>query len=258
MSNALDHATSEVRKVAMTQKRADATKASGGSAVLSSPIGRCLSTLDSGTRARMETKFDLCFVMAKHSIPFAKYPALLELEQRHKVDIGHAYNTVDSARLFTSCTAKSQRQGFLNSLPSGGFFSLLMDGSTDAGNLEDELIVLVYCDMDDAEQEMTTYSRFLSLHKPQKADASGLLECIGKAMHLLGVDDVLDRDSVLGVTKPVLIGLGTDGATANIGAHNGLRGQIQRALSWLFGAGAMLTGWSLPTKLLSLVLYLNL
>ena len=54
-------------------------------------------------------------------------------------------------------------------------------------------------------------------------------------MHLLGVDDVLNQDSVLGVsTKPVLIGLGTDGATVNIGAHNGLRGQMQRALPWLF------------------------
>jgi len=61
----------------------------------------------------------------------------------------YAYNTVDSARLFMSFIAKSQRQGFLNSLPGGGFFSLLMDGSTDAGNLEDELIVLVYCHMDD-------------------------------------------------------------------------------------------------------------
>ena len=64
----------------------------------SSTIGRCLSTLDSGTRARMERKFDLYFVMAQQSIPFAKYPALLELKQRHEVDIGHAYNTVDSAR----------------------------------------------------------------------------------------------------------------------------------------------------------------
>ena len=183
----------------------------------------------------MERKFDLCFVMAKQSIPFAKYPALLELEQRHEVDIGHAYTTADSARLFMSFIAKSQHQGFLNSLPGGGFFSLLMDGSTDAGNLEDELIVLVYCRMDDAEQEMTTCSRFLSLHNPQKADASGLLEWICEAMHLLGVDDVLDQDSVLGVgTKPVLIGIGTDGATVNRGAHNGLRGQMQRALTWLF------------------------
>lgn len=88
----------------------------------------------------MERKFDLCFVMAKGSILFTKYPALLELEQQHKVDVGHAYNTVDWARLFTSVIAKSQRQGFLDSLPSRGFFSLLMDDSIDACNLEDELI----------------------------------------------------------------------------------------------------------------------
>ena len=96
--------------------------------------------------------------MAKQSIPFAKYPALLDLEQHHEIDIGHAYDTVNSARLFTSFIAKSHHQGFLDSLRSGGFFSLLMDGSVDAGNLEDELIVLVYCCMDDAEQEMTTCS----------------------------------------------------------------------------------------------------
>ena len=54
-------------------------------------------------------------------------------------------------------------------------------------------------------------------------------------MQLLGVDDVLDQDSVLGVgKKPVLIGIGTDGATVNVRAHNGLRGQMQRALPWPF------------------------
>ena len=176
-------------------------------------------------------EFDLCFMITKQSIPFAEYPALLELKQHHKVDVGHAYNTGDSARLFTSFIARSQCQSFLDSLPSGGFFSLLMDGSVDAGNLEDELIVFVHCCIDDAEQEMTTCSQFLSLYNPQKADASGLLQCIGEAMYLLGVDDVLNQDSVLGVgTKPVLIGIGTDGATVNEGAQNGLRGQIQRAL----------------------------
>ena len=148
MSNVIDHATSEVHRVAMTRTRADTAKANGGSAALSSTIGRCLSTLDSDTRARMERKFDVCFVMAKQSIPFAKYPALLELEQRHEVDTGHAYNTADSARLFTGFIAKSQRQGFLNSLSSESFFSLLMDGSTDAGNLEDELVVLLHCHLD--------------------------------------------------------------------------------------------------------------
>ena len=123
VSNVSEHATSEVHRVAMTRQRVDAAKASGGSAALSSTIGRCLSTLDSGTRARMARKFDLCFVMVKQSISFAKYPALLELKQRHDVHISHGYNTADSARLFTSFIAKSQRQSYLNSLPTGGVFS---------------------------------------------------------------------------------------------------------------------------------------
>ena len=49
-----------------------------------------------------------------------------------------------------------------------------MDGSTDAGNLEDEVIVLVFGHMNDSEQEITTQSRFLSVHNPEKADTSGL------------------------------------------------------------------------------------
>ena len=93
----------------------------------------------------------------------------------------------------------------MDSLPSRGFISLLMDSSRDAGNLEDEMIVLVYCCMNDTEQEMTTCSRFLSLHNPQKVDASCLLECIGEAMHLLGVDNVLSQDSVLGIVTTSLV-----------------------------------------------------
>ena len=54
---------------------------------------------------------------------------------------------------------------------------------TDVGNVEDEL---VHSDIDDVQQEITTSSRFLSLHNPPKADASGLPEWISEAMQLLG------------------------------------------------------------------------
>ena len=49
VSNVLDHATSEVHKVAMTGKWVDAPKQSSRSSVLSSTIGHLFSTLDSGT-----------------------------------------------------------------------------------------------------------------------------------------------------------------------------------------------------------------
>ena len=237
VSNVVDHARSEVHKDAMSRKRAKSAKARGESAVLTSPIGCALSTLDSTTRARMGRIFDLCFMMAKESIAFAKYPSLLELEKRHGVDLGHAYTTADSAKLFTGCIAKSQRQSFFNSLYGSGtrFFSLLMDGTTDFGNQEDELIVLVHSFKNEAIEEISSRTRYLSLYNPQRADASGLLQCVGEALKLFGVDTVLNQDSVLGAEgKPVLVGVGTDGATVNVGGQNGLRGQMQRALPWLF------------------------
>ena len=46
VSNVLDHAASEVHKVAMTRMHADAAKAKGVSVLLQMPIGRSLATID--------------------------------------------------------------------------------------------------------------------------------------------------------------------------------------------------------------------
>ena len=83
--------------------RAECLKASGQSPMMCSPIDRLLTTLhlDSKTQARMKMKYDGCYVMAKQGIAFSKYPALLELEARHDVDLRIAYSTPDSAKSFT-------------------------------------------------------------------------------------------------------------------------------------------------------------
>ena len=233
----IDHATSDAHKVAMAKLKLECSRASGESAATSTTIGRLLSSMDDETRERMARKFDVCYMMAKESLPFTKYPALLELESRHGVDLGPAYRMPDSAKSFTSYIAKSQRQTFLNTLSSSGlrFLSFLMDGTTDAGNQEDELIVLLYCSEDATAQEISPCTRYLSIHSPGKADASGLLSCVSEALKFMSVENVLDKDSVLGVeARPVLVGGGTDGASVNIGDHTGLKAQMQRALPWLF------------------------
>ena len=92
-----------------------------------------------------------------------------------------------------------------------------MDGSTDSGNVEDELVLIQYCVQDAAAKEMRSYSRYLSLEVPMRANADGLIECLGNALRILGIDNILDRASFLGVEhKPVLIGGGTDGSSVNI------------------------------------------
>ena len=228
-SNLIDHAMSDVHKSSMSKLKVERAKARGESAATSTTIGRLVSSMDDETRERMAKKFDVCFMMAKESLPFTKYPSLLELESRHGVDLGPAYRTPDSAKAFTGYIAKSQRQNFLNALSSSGtlFFSFLMDGTTDAGNQEDELIVLLYCSKDATTQEITPCTRYWSIHSPGKVDAIGLLSCVSEALQFMGVENVLDKDSVLGVEgKAVLVGGGTGGASVNVGVHTGLKAQM--------------------------------
>lgn len=78
----------------MVQMCADHAKASGESPAISSATDQYSSMLDEGTRAQLRQKFEECY----KSILFA---TLLVLEARHGVDLGSAYGTPDSARIFT-------------------------------------------------------------------------------------------------------------------------------------------------------------
>ena len=156
----------------MLRVRADAAKASNQPLTTYSPIARSLLVMDRAVQAHMKRKFDICYVMAKESLSFHKYPALHELE-RHGVDIGFAYKTEVSAQTFTHYIAESQGQSFLDTFSKSNFYSFLIDGSTDAGNVEDELVLIQYCTQDDPAQEMRSCVRYLSLEVPVKADADG-------------------------------------------------------------------------------------
>ena len=233
-SNVLDHARSDQHKAAMTRLRVEQSRAPASTYA---PIARSLLTMDKTVQEKMKKKFDICFVMAKENMAFRKYPALHELEVRHGVDLGESYKTKDSAKVFTYYVAETQRHDFLHSLSSAHFFSFLMDGSIDAGNVEDELIVILYCKKDDAIEEIKSCVRYFTVEVPKKADANGLIECLSNALKEFGIEDILKRASVLGAQgKPVLIGGGTDGASVNVAEQNGMRGKMQRELPWLYWA----------------------
>ena len=86
-------------------------------------------------------KIEICYVLAREGLAFLKYPAFHALAEWQGVELGSSYKTADNAKLFIHFIAESQRQQFLQSLSisSTPFFSFLLDGSTDAGNVEQEL-----------------------------------------------------------------------------------------------------------------------
>ena len=238
-SNIVDHATSEQHKAAMMYHRREQAKSRNEPATSYSAIARSMESsrsMDSAVRERVKKKFELSFVLAKEHIPFTKYPALHELEEKHGgLTLEQRTKTRDSAKTFTHYihVAESQRKQDQDDLKSScPFYSVLMDGSTDKGRVEDELFVILSCRKDDWTQEITTFARFLSIVEPKKADADGLIDCLNQALSVMGITDILDRKSVLEASgHPVLIGCGTDGAAVNV---SDMRSKLQGALCWLF------------------------
>ena len=98
--------------------------------------------------------------MGKECLAYAEYTALHELEVRHGVQLGQSYKTKDSANEFSHYIAEGQRQELLEVLSTCCYYSFLMDGPTDKGNVEDELIVILYSTKDTVAEEVGTRARF--------------------------------------------------------------------------------------------------
>ena len=95
----------------------------------------------------------------------------------------------------------------------------------------------MYCSRDVSVEEVGNCTRYFSIQVPRKADAAGLIECLGSAVNISGIENIFHKASVLGVKgKPILIGVGTDGASVNIGEQNGMKGELQSKLQWIYWA----------------------
>ena len=147
----------------MMHLRADQAKSKQLSITFYSPIARCLLRMDQTSKELMRKKLDICFVVTKENMAFRKYPALYELEICHGIDLGPAYRTKDSPKNFTHYIAEAQRHTFMEESSSVRFFSFLIDGSVDAGKVEDELIVILYCMKDKLSKEIRSCTRFFSV-----------------------------------------------------------------------------------------------
>ena len=84
-----------------------------------------------------------------------------------------------------------------------------------------ELVILISYKKDDVAKEIRSYARFFSVSPPDKANANGVLKCLSQSLLPLGITDVMDKNNVLGVNgNPILVSVGTDGASVNIVEQN--------------------------------------
>ena len=102
------------------------------------------------------------------------------------------------------------------------FFSLQADSSRDSGNVEDEVFLVVFCDLHSPNGKIRVRSQFLTVRRLESCTAQGLFTCLQAALAYVGITNWEKR----------LIGFGCDGATLNIGAR-GLKGILRDSMSWI-------------------------
>ena len=73
-----------------------------------------------------------------------KMSPLCELEEKHEVALGSGYKNKSVGVTFVELIALGLRQQLLSTTGKANFFSILCDGTTDSGNLEEELFVVQF------------------------------------------------------------------------------------------------------------------
>ena len=227
ISNVRDHAKSDQHARAMSISKKKHAAASGISPLVFSPITRSLNKLPSDERAKLRIKFDIAHFVATEKLPFTKYPKLCELQSHHGVSLGHSYTNDNAGKEFVHYIADSRRQVIRQTFDNANFFSVMIDGSTDVANIENELILAVWFDKNGSDEKVHTKVDYITTVRVPSASGEGLFKALESGMQVLGINSISQEHCAK------LVGVGTDGAAANI-APAGLRGLVETKLPWVF------------------------
>ena len=234
-SNIRDHAKADQHTHAMTLLKREHARKSGSDPTSCAPIARVPIRISDAEKDQLQHTNSTYF-MAIEKILFRKYPQFCELEARHGVAIGSVYTNEIACKSFTHFIAESQRRQLFEKLAQAKFFSLLIDGSTDKGNADDEVFMVVWCDSISADEKMHMRTTFFHVCRPKTVDAKGLLQSLKSALLRLRISDI-DAENC-----KRLVGIGSDGASTNI-ARGDLKGLVESQCEW------MLWMWCLAHRL---------
>ena len=95
------------------------------------------------------------------------YLKICELEACHRVKISTSYRHENAGKDFMHYIAEAKRHDLLQKVTKAKFFSLLLDGSTDKGNIDNEILLVVWCDPNGTDEKVHTRLEYFSVSRQQ-------------------------------------------------------------------------------------------
>ena len=108
------------------------------------------------------------------------------------MDIGLSYTNEHSGRNFIHYIAEARRRELVVKIDKVNFFSVLLDGSTDKGNIDNEALLLVWCDIDGHghDEKIHTKTSYFKLARPKFVTAEGLFDVVQQSLKHLGIQSI--------------------------------------------------------------------
>ena len=106
-------------------------------------------------REGLKVKFDITYFITTETLPYIKYPNICELEVHHAVKIGTSYRHEDTGKYFMHYIADAKWHDLLQNVTKVKF-SLLLDGFTDKGNIDNKILLAVWCDPNRTNEKVHT------------------------------------------------------------------------------------------------------
>ena len=137
------------------------------------PVAKALHTMDASAE-QVKRKFDIAFVIAKENMAYTKMKPICELEECHGINLGQSYKNNQACATFIEYIALERRNFLVEALRHSKFFSVQADGSTDSGNIEEELFLAVYLDRNPNDKRIHIRNPFFTVRQLHQGNTEGL------------------------------------------------------------------------------------
>ena len=107
--------------------------------------------------------------------------------KRHGVDIGLSYTNEHSGRTFVHYIAEAKQQMLVDKIVNAKFYSLLLDTSTGTGNVDNEVLLVVWCDHDRHDEKVHTRMSYFKVAGLKSGKGEGLFELAQDTLKHFGI-----------------------------------------------------------------------